>query len=329
MRLGGLQLSSPTTLHQEFEASKHLTQPLTLLLSDQSRNFSFEVLLCQEEIRKAIRQERRSFAKSEADALLTELPEDLRYASLLAQEKGASSWLNTLPITEHGFALHKRAFRDAIALRYGWTPEEIPVECVCGKSFTVEHALSCQRGGFPMLRHNEVRDLTASLLSEVCANVAIEPMLQELSGESLHGAANKDGGARLDIAVDGFWGAKGERTYMDVRVFNPFAPSNRKSSLSSVYRSHEREKRRAYCQRVTEVELGTFTPLVFSLTGGTAKEATVFYKRLASLLSDKWQHPYSITLNWIRVSLGFCLLRSCIRCIRGARSSCGFPAHAS
>ena len=199
----------------------------------------------------------------------------------------------------------------------------------CGKSFTVEHALSCQRGGFPTLRYNEVRDLTASLLSEVCANVAIEPTLQELSGESLHGAANKDGGARLDIAVDGFWGAKGERTYMDVRVFNPFAPSNRKSSLSSVYRSHEREKRRAYCQRVTEVELGTFTPLVFSLMGGTAKEATVFYKRLASLLSDKWQHPYSITLNWIRVSLGFCLLRSCIRCIRGARSSCGFPARAS
>ena len=113
-------------------------------------------MLCQEEIRKVIRQERRSQAKSEADALVTELPDDLRYAILLAQEKGASSWLSILPIAEHGFTLHKRAFRDAIALRYGWTPKEIPVECICGKSFTIEHALSCQRGGFPMLRHNEV-----------------------------------------------------------------------------------------------------------------------------------------------------------------------------
>ena len=31
----------------------------------------------------------------------------------LSQEKGASTWLTTLPIDEHGFALHKAAFRTA------------------------------------------------------------------------------------------------------------------------------------------------------------------------------------------------------------------------
>ena len=70
-------------------------------------------------------------------------------------------------------------------------------------------------------------------------------------------------------------------------------------------------------------------PLVFSLTVSTAKEATVFYKRLASLLSEKQQQPYSITLNWIRVLLGFCLLRSTIQCFWGAQSFCGFPACSS
>ena len=57
-----------------------------------------------------------------------------------------------------------------------------------------------------MLRYNEVCDLTASLLSEVCPNlnVAVEPVLQELNGESLHGAANRDSGTRLDIVVDDF-----------------------------------------------------------------------------------------------------------------------------
>ena len=114
-----------------------MTKPLTSFLTNQSLSFSFEVLLCQKEIRKAIHQERRSFAKSEADAFLTELPEDLRYASLLAQEKGASSWLNTLLITKCVcFTLHKRAFRDAVALRYSWTlDEEILVECVCCIAF--------------------------------------------------------------------------------------------------------------------------------------------------------------------------------------------------
>jgi len=34
-------------------------------------------------------------------------------------EKGASNWLTVL-IEEFGFTLHKGAFRDALALRYGW-----------------------------------------------------------------------------------------------------------------------------------------------------------------------------------------------------------------
>ncbi len=38
-------------------------------------------------------------------------------------------------------------------------------------------------GGFPTLRYNELRDMTASLLTEVCSNVATEPHLQPLSGE--------------------------------------------------------------------------------------------------------------------------------------------------
>ena len=116
------------------------------------------------------------------------------------------------------------------------------MDCVCGNKFSIEHALSCNRGGFPTLRHNDIRDMTASLLSEVCSNVSVEPPLQELSGESLRALANRDAGVRLDIAVDGFWGPRRERTYIDVRVFNPFAPNNRKSSLVAVYRSQEREK---------------------------------------------------------------------------------------
>ena len=32
----------------------------------------------------------------------------------------------------------------------------------------VEHALSCSRGGFLSIKHNEIHDLTAELMSEVC-----------------------------------------------------------------------------------------------------------------------------------------------------------------
>ena len=54
--------------------------------------------------------------------------------------------------------------------------------------------------------------------------------------------------------------------------------------------------------------------------GGLAHEATVFYKRLDSLLSAKWG---DIVLGWLRCCLGFSLLHSAIQYIRGARSSIG------
>ena len=135
------------------------------------------------------------------------------------------------------------------------------MECVCGKSFPIKHALSCQWKGFVTLRHNDIQGPTASPLSEVCSNVSIEPSLQELSRETLHASANRESEARMDIAMDGFWGPRREQTFIDIWVFNLFAPSNRKFSLASVYRSHERKKRRAYCQRVVEVKLRTFIPL--------------------------------------------------------------------
>ena len=48
-----------------------------------------------------------------------------------------------------------------------------------------------------------------------------------------------------------------------------YAPSN-VSSLSASYKQHENIKRRAYGQRIQEVEHGSFTPIVLSATGGMA-----------------------------------------------------------
>ena len=133
-------------------------------------------------------------------------------------------------------------------------------------------------------------------------------------------SSNTQDGARLDIAANGFWGGWFERTFFDVRVFNPHAPSNRHPHC---YRRHEMEKKQQYGQRVREIEHASFTPLVLSATGGMANEATVFYKRLASCLATKWDQSYSPTMSWLHCRLTFCLLHSAIQCIRSAHSSCG------
>ena len=94
------------------------------------------------------------------------------------------------PIEEHGFAFHKGAFRDALCLQYGWLPNGLPAKCVCGHGFTVDHAMNCSSGGFPTLRHNELRDFTVATSS----------------GESFWCAtANVEGEAHLYVSTQGFY----------------------------------------------------------------------------------------------------------------------------
>ena len=59
-----------------------------------------------------------------------------------------------------------------------------PSKCVCGSGFTVDYAMNCSSRGFPTIRHNKLKDFTATVLSEVCHDIAIEPVLQRLTGEN-------------------------------------------------------------------------------------------------------------------------------------------------
>jgi len=69
------------------------------------------------------------------------------------------------------------------------------------------------------MRHNEVRDLTANLMTEECHDVCIEPTMKPVTGECCSGAsAITDEGARLDIAASGFWGGHHERAFFDVEL---------------------------------------------------------------------------------------------------------------
>ena len=211
-----------------------------------------------------------------------------------------------------------------LTMRYNWQLSNIPKTCNCGANFSVDHAMICHMGGFPTIRHNEIRDITASLLTEVCHNVATEPPLQPLTGELFSArSVNTSNHARPDIRARGFWNNH-QDAFFDVRVFYPNAPSNRSGDA---YRRHEQAKKREYGQRVREIERGVFTPLVLSTWGGMGKEAATFYKRLADLLSSKRQNPYPAVMGWLRCRLSFASIRSAIMCTRGSRSSLHRPVY--
>ena len=86
-----------------------------------------------------------------AENLKAQLDPIFQYRMNLCMERGASNWLSALPLKYYSFQLHKSAFHDAIHLRYGWVISDISSTCTCRQSFSVEHALSCPRGGFPLV----------------------------------------------------------------------------------------------------------------------------------------------------------------------------------
>ena len=96
------------------------------------------------------------------------MPAPLQRNMDIFSDKGASHWLTVLPVTSHGFSLPKSAFCDALCMRYKWQPDHLPSHCACGQAFSIDHALSCATGGYSVLRHNELRNFTASVMQEVC-----------------------------------------------------------------------------------------------------------------------------------------------------------------
>lgn len=317
-RKGGLNLINPTVICQnEFASSLKISAPLTAIIAAQSDDFDIPQLY---DIKSEVHQDKLHAIEHRANELRGQLPVNLQRSFDLSCEMGASSWLTVLPLQDHGFLLHKQEFIDALCMRYQWPLKLPPQYCVCGAPFSYDHAMICSHGGLTFFRHNAIRDVTARWLNDVCSDVEVEPRLQPLSGETLTPTtANCQDDARADIRARGFWGRR-QNAFYDVRVFHPNAPSYRQSSLPALYRRHELIKKREYGDRVRLVEQASFTPLIFSSTGGMGKEAKVFYQRLANLLSTRQNAKYSTTLAWIRCTLSFSLLRSAVMCIRGSRS---------
>jgi hypothetical protein len=79
-----------------------------------------------------------------------------------------------------------------------------------------------------------------------------------------------------------------ERVFVDVRVFNAQAPSNRSLGATvNMCSFHERQKKNAYNRRVIEIDHGTFTPIVFQQQVIWAEEQSYFSKNLLTSCQER------------------------------------------
>ena len=165
VRLGGLGLHDPSSLSTEsFQSSKHITAPLVALIisQDLEKTPDYDTI-------STIKKGNRQLQDEKTRTVYDQLTPELKQCVDLSKEKGSSSWLSVLPLEKHGFYLHKGEFCDALFLHYGWMLNNTPLMHIrgvlfkCGAKFSVNHAMTCHMGGFPTIRHKEIRDTTALL----------------------------------------------------------------------------------------------------------------------------------------------------------------------
>ena len=259
VRYGGLGIANPVeTCEREYHASKLITEDLAALLYRQEQDLTLFDTEKQEAVIKELKKNKEIFITDYQKQLSLQSNNiTIKRAMELNKERGSGSWLTVLPLEEHGFCLNKQEFRDSLCLRYGWSVPNMPHFCGCGQKNNIDHTLICKKGGYVAMRHNNLRDLNAELQREVCRDVVVEPQLLPLDSEEVQGVQGDR--AAPDISSRGLW-SNFERTFFDVRVLHPNAPSYQSTDIAKLYSNHEQEKMRKYNARVMTVEPGSFTP---------------------------------------------------------------------
>ena len=155
-KMGGLGRTGPSSESDFcFEATVKITAPIVALITLQDIDVPTATQLTKS-VKSTVNKDKLNRLGRQADNIYDQLSAPQRHLMDCSRERGASSWVTTLPINEHGFFLHKGAFRDALCLRYGWKPPNPSLQCACGNPLSVDHAMVCHKGGYPTLRHNEI-----------------------------------------------------------------------------------------------------------------------------------------------------------------------------
>ena len=169
------------------------------------------------------------------------------------------------------------------------------------------------------MRHDKQKLLFAENCGKVYNDVEVEPELDQLAGEVLDlKTANRSDEARSDVRVGGFWGKK-QNAFFEHRVFYPFAKSHLSDSISNNYRTIASKRRNEYLQRITDVDNGSFTPMIMSTSGTMGPEMTIAVKYLAGRIAEKTHEPYQKVVSVLRCQFAFAAMRSALVCLRGSR----------
>ena len=222
LKSGGLGIDCSENHHNDYELSKKLSE----LLEDKD---PLTGELWQKRTLDDLLYAKKKKFSEKISNMKSVLSTEQRYALGRASEKGAAASLKVLSLKRFGTQLNKSEFRDGLSLRYSWNPKNAQLSCPCGEIFNLAHASYCPKGGYTNVRDNGIRDTCANLMNAVCRDVAVEPLLQLLDGDTFDRNSSATDDARLDIKANGLWGTVFERTFIrcqDLQTASEELPQN-------------------------------------------------------------------------------------------------------
>jgi hypothetical protein len=179
-RQAGLGVASPqltaTTSHRaSVKSTGHLAASLKSGAALDAADYAATASQNRRECRKARVEE-------EEDALAG-FCAGLRPAAArrVQRSRATGMWITATPDRLNGTELSSEEFRDSLRLRFGLLPSFLPHRCDgCNERFTVEHAMSCKKGGLVVMRHNDVAAEWHHLCAQALQPTAVsdEPLIQ-------------------------------------------------------------------------------------------------------------------------------------------------------
>ena len=238
IRMAGVGIRDPVaSAKHSFETSKRATKMLTeSMIAGTPVNIDLYELNLKE-VTKEMKVRKVDEDFNTMTELLTMVPENKYKKLQRIVENKCSTWLSITPTQDNFFSMSPDEFRDALALRYLFTPKNLPSTCDgCGEDFNFCHALNCKKGGLVSARHNEMRDLNCDLCSLAgLKQVISEPVIQEGNDRDIKGL-------RADWSVRGFWDSQ-KIALFDTCIFNADANSFKTQSLQAVFEEKKKIKK--------------------------------------------------------------------------------------
>jgi len=243
---------------------------------------------------KAAKSEARTARLKEEQVNLDGLKESggRKVAKHLERMGKMGAWLSVIPNRFDGTELSREEFQDNLAIHNGMRPRGLPERCNgCNEPFTVEHGISCKKGGFVGQGRADVCEELAHLRSMALTPSRISSEPEIFYGRELNAAQRTEGEvledeAHGDVGAHGFW-KRGRSTIFDVMICDTDAKSYGSRTSKKVFESAALKKKSKYEEACLE-RRRDFTPMIYSINSMADKHARTTEKRIAGILAAKW-----------------------------------------